>query len=85
MSKLVSDKPFGASISSKLDIGCLVSWSEWMISNNDLLEEVFYGTIVEKITKIEGSRAVSVVIVACSNTGEFISLSPFQIRLEQTN
>ena len=85
MSKLVNDAPFGASLSSKMKIGTLVSWSEWMISDNDLIEEIYYGTIVEKVTKVEGDRSVSVVMVACSKTGEIISLNPFQLRIEETN
>ena len=46
---------------------------------------VFYGTIVKKIIKIQGNRGVSVIMVACSKTGEIISLNPFQLRLEETN
>ena len=85
MSKLVSDNPFGASLSSKIEIGTLVSWTEWMISDNDLVEEVYYGTVIEKITKIEGDRPIIVIIVACSKTGDIISLNPFQLRVEETN
>jgi len=85
MSKLGNDNPFGASLSSKIKIGSLVSWTEWMISDNDLIEEVFYGTVVGKIVKIEGNRPICVVSVACSKTGEIISLNPFQIRIEETN
>ena len=85
MSKLVNDIPFGGILSSGMEIGSLVSWSEWMISDNDLIEEVFYGTIVEKVTKIQGNRPICVVIVACSKTGEILSLNPFQLRLENTN
>ncbi len=85
MSKLVNNAPFGASLTTKMKVGALVSWTEWMISDNDLIEEVFYGTIVEKITKMEGNRAVSVIVVACSKTGDIISLNPFQLRLEETN
>jgi len=85
MSKLVNSAPFGASLTIKMKVGALVSWTEWMISDNDLIEEVFYGTIVEKITKMEGNRAVSVIVVACSKTGDIISLNPFQLRLEETN
>ena len=50
MSKLANEIPFGGTLSSKMKIGSLVSWSEWLISDDDLVEEVFYGTIVEKIT-----------------------------------
>ena len=85
MSKLVNNAPFGASLALKMKIGTLVSWTEWMISDNDLIEEVYYGTIVEKITRVEGDRHVSVVMVACSKTGEIISLNPFQLRIEETN
>lgn len=85
MSKLVNDAAFGESLASKMKIGALVSWTEWMISDNDLIEEVFYGTIVEKITKIEGNRTICVIIVACSGTGDTISLNPFQLRIEETN
>jgi hypothetical protein len=85
MSKLVSEAPFGASMALQMKIGTLVSWAEWMISDNDLIEEVFYGTIVDKVTRIEGDRPVCVVIVACSKTGEILSLNPFQLRLEETN
>ena len=85
MSKLSSDAPFGASLSLKIKIGALVSWTEWMISDNDLVEEVYYGTVLEKITKIEGDRSVAVIVVACSKTGETISLNPFQIRIEETS
>ena len=85
MSKLVSDNPFGASLSSKIETGTLVSWTEWMISDNDLVEEVYYGTVIEKITKIEGDRPIIVIIVACSKTGDIISLNPFQLRVEETN
>jgi hypothetical protein len=66
-------------------VGSLVSWTEWMIADNDLVEEVFYGTIVEKITKVEGTRPICVIMVACSKTGEILSLNPFQLRLEETN
>ena len=85
MSKLQNDKAFGESLALKMKIGALVSWTEWMISDNDLIEEVYYGTIVEKITKIEGNRTVCVVIVICSGTGDTISLNPFQLRIEETN
>jgi len=85
MSKLVNDRPFGESFSLKLNLGDLVSWSEWMIEDNNVVEMVFYGTIVKKIIKIQGNRGVSVIMVACSKTGEIISLNPFQLRLEETN
>ncbi len=85
MSKLVSEIPFGGILSSKMKIGSLVSWAEWKIADNDLVDEVYYGTIVDKITKIEGNRSIVVVLVACSKTGDIISLNPFQLRLEGTN
>ena len=85
MSKLVSDLPFGGTLSSKMKIGDLVSWQAWMVKDKSLIEEVFYGTIVEKITKTEGSRPVCIIMVACSKTGEVLSLNPFQLRLEETN
>jgi len=67
-----------------MKIGDLVSWAEWMIADNSLIEEVFYGTIVEKLTKIEGNRPICIIMVACSKTGEVLSLNPFQLRLEET-
>ncbi len=85
MSKLVSDIPFGGILSSKMKIGALVSWAEWMIDDNNLTEEVYYGTIVDKISRIEGSRPIIIVLVACSKTGDILSLNPFQLRLEETN
>ena len=85
MSKLVNDRPFGESFSLKLNLGDLVSWSEWMIEDNNVVEMVFYGTIVKKIIKIQGNRGVCVIMIACSKTGEIISLNPFQLRLEETN
>ena len=85
MSKLVSDIPFGGILSSSMKIGDLVSWAEWMIVDKRLIEEVFYGIIIEKKSKIEGNRPVSVIKVACSKTGEILSLNPFQLRLEETN
>jgi len=85
MSKLVSDLPFGGILSSSMKVGALVSWAEWMIADNSLIEEIYYGTIVEKTTKIEGNRPICVIMVACSKTGEILSLNPFQLRLEETN
>ena len=85
MSKLVSDLPFGGILSSKMKIGDLVSWAEWMIADNSLIEEVFYGTIVEKMTKVEGNRPICIIMVVCSKTGEVLSLNPFQLRLEKTS
>jgi hypothetical protein len=85
MSKLVSKAPFGETLSLNMKIGSLVSWSEWMIADNDLIEAVYYGTIVEKITKMEGNRPICIIMVACSKTGDIISLNPFQLRLEETN
>tara|TARA_B100000963_G_scaffold342503_1_gene343416 strand:+ start:619 stop:876 length:258 start_codon:yes stop_codon:yes gene_type:complete len=80
-----NNKPFGAFMASEFKIGALVSWSEWKIVDNMIDEDVFYGTVVEKITKINGGRSVSVIKVACSDTGEIISLNPFQLRLQETN
>mgnify|MGYP003126606235 CR=1 FL=1 len=40
MSKLANDVPFGGIVSSNMEIGSLVSWAEWMISDNELIEEV---------------------------------------------
>ncbi len=84
MSKLANSGSFGESFSNKFSLGDLVSWTEWMIADNDLIEAIYYGTIIEKITKIEGNRSVCVIIVACSETGHSISLNPFQIRIEET-
>ena len=85
MSKLVSDIPFGGVLSSKMKIGALVSWASWMVKDKSLIEEVYYGTIVEKVTQISGNRPICVIMVACSKTGEILSLNPFQLRLEETN
>lgn len=85
MSKLVNEMPFGGLLSSKMKVGSLVSWAEWIIADNNLIEEVYYGTIVDKIAKIEGSRSIVIILVACSKTGEILSLNPFQLRLEETN
>ena len=85
MSKLVSEVPFGGIISSKIKIGALVSWTEWMITSDELIEEVFYGTVVEKISRVEGNRPVCIIMVACSKTSNILSLNPFQLRLEETN
>mgnify|MGYP003652923549 CR=1 FL=1 len=85
MSKLVSEVPFGGIIASKIKIGALVSWTEWMITSDDLVEEVFYGTVVEKISRVEGNRPVCIIMVACSKTSNILSLNPFQLRLEETN
>ena len=85
MSKLVNEMPFGGLLSSKMKVGSLVSWAEWIIADNNLIEEVYYGKIVDKIAKIEGSRSIVIILVACSKTGEILSLNPFQLRLEETN
>ena len=85
MSKLESKGALGDTISCGLELGDLVSWSEWMIVDNDIAEVVYYGTIIDKVAKIMGGRPVRVVMVACSKTGDIISLSPFQLRLEETN
>mgnify|MGYP003119477201 CR=1 FL=1 len=85
MSKLENKNAFGESLSADMKIGLLVSWSEWMIADNDLVEVVYYGTIVEKTTKTEGNRPICIIKVACSGTGDIISLNPFQLRIEETN
>ena len=85
MSKLVSDIPFGGILSSEMKIGDLVSWAAWMIKDKSLIEAVHYGTIIKKITKIEGNRPVCIIKVACSLTGDVLDLNPFQLRLEETN
>ena len=85
MSKLVNDKPFGHLMVKKFKIGSLVSWSEWKIVDNMMDEDIHYGVIINKITKIEGSRSICVIQVACSKTNEIISLNPFQLRIEETN
>ena len=85
MSKLESKGALGDTISYGLKLGDLVSWSEWMIIDNDVAEVVYYGTIIDKVAKIMGGRPVRVIIVVCSKTGDTISLSPFQLRLEETN
>ena len=85
MSSLNNNQPFGAFIASEFKIGALVSWSEWKIVDNMIDEDIYYGTVVEKVTKINGGRRVSVIKVACSDTGEIISLNPFQLRLQETN
>ncbi len=72
-------------MSIEMKIGSLVSWSEWAIEDNSIVEVVHYGTIVEKVTKIEGKRQVCVIIVTCSKTGDILSLNPFQLRIEDTN
>jgi|21_taG_2_1085346.scaffolds.fasta_scaffold193863_2 hypothetical protein len=85
MSKLVSSGSFGERFSAQYELGTLVSWSEWTVVNNNVEETVYYGTIVEKQTKILGGRGVSIVLVACSDSGDVISLNPFQLRVEATN
>ena len=85
MSKLKNKNAFGESLSADMKIGLLVSWSEWMIADNDLVEVIYYGTIVEKIKKTEGNRPICIIKVACSRTGDIISLNPFQLRVEETN
>ena len=72
-------------LSSNIKIGALVSWAEWMIIDNSLIEEIHYGTVVEKISRIQGGRPICIIKVACSKTGEVLSLNPFQLRLEETN
>ena len=85
MSELVSDVPFGGILSSKMKIGDLVSWAAWMVKDKSLIEAVHYGTIIKKITKIEGNRPICIIKVVCSITGDILSLNPFQLRLEETN
>jgi len=85
MSKLENNRPFGAILSSKIKIGDLVSWSEWKVVDNLIDEDIYYGTVIEKVTKINGGRHVIIVLVACSDTGDIISLNPFQLRLKETN
>ena len=81
MSSLNNDRPFGSFMATKFKIGTLVSWSEWEIVDDAISEYIYYGTVVEKITKMSGGRSVIIVKVACSKTGEIISLNPFQLRL----
>jgi len=85
MSKLQNDKAFGSFMATRFKIGSLVSWSEWKIVDNMIDEDIYYGTVVEKTTKINGGRRVIIILVACSNTGDIISLNPFQLRLKETN
>ena len=85
MSKLESKGALGDTMSYGLQLGDLVSWSEWMIVDNDIAEVIYYGTIIDKVAKIMGGRPVRVIMVACSKTGDIISLSPFQLRVEETN
>lgn len=85
MSKLESKGALGDTISYGFQLGDLVSWSEWMIVDNDIEEVVYYGTIIDKVAKIMGGRPVRIIMVACSKTGDTISLSPFQLRLQETN
>ena len=85
MSSLDNNQPFGAFMASRYKIGSLVSWSEWKIVDNAIDEDIFYGTVVGKTIKINGGRPVTIVKVACSDTGEIISLNPFQLRLQETN
>ena len=72
-------------MASRFKIGSLVSWSEWKVVDNMIDEDIYYGIVVEKSTKINGGRHVTVVHVACSDSGEIISLNPFQLRLQETN
>jgi hypothetical protein len=85
MSELQNDKAFGSYMASRFKIGSLVSWSEWKIVDNMIDEDIFYGTVVDKTIKINGGRRVTIVKVACSDTGDIISLNPFQLRLQETN
>jgi len=79
------DKFLGSRISSNFKIGSLVTWSEWKIVDNVIDEDIYYGIVVEKTTRIQGTRPVVIIKVACTATGEIISLNPFQLRLEDTN
>ena len=72
-------------MATRFKIGSLVSWSEWKIVDNMIDEDIYYGTVVEKATKINGGRRVTIILVACSDTGDIISLNPFQLRLKETN
>jgi len=85
MSKMKSDRPFGSFMATRFKIGSLVSWSEWKVVNNSMDEDIYYGTVIEKVTKINGGRPVTIIKVACSDSGEIISLNPFQLRLQETN
>jgi len=85
MSKLVSEGALGDTMSDGFELGDLVSWSEWVVIENEVVELQFYGIILDKIVKILGGRPVRIIIVACSKTGDTISLSPFQLRLEETS
>lgn len=85
MSKLENKGALGDTISYGFKLGDLVSWSEWMIVDNDIVEVIYYGTIIDKVAKIMGGRPVRIISVACSKTGEIISLSPFQLRLQETS
>jgi hypothetical protein len=85
MSKLQNNKAFGSYMATRFKIGCLVSWSEWKVVDNMIDEDIYYGTVLEKDLKTEGGRRVVVINVACSKTGNIISLNPFQLRLEETN
>jgi hypothetical protein len=67
-----------------MKIGDLVSWAAWMVKDKSVIEAVHYGTIVDKITKVEGNRPIIIVLVACSKTGDILSLNPFQLRLKET-
>ena len=49
MSKLESKGALGDTISCGLELGDLVSWSEWMIVDNDIAEVIYYGTIIDKV------------------------------------
>ena len=81
----MSNLPFGGILSSKMKIGDLVSWAAWMVKDKSVIEAVHYGTIIKKITKVEGNRPICIIMVACSKTGDILSLNPFQLRLQETN
>ena len=75
----------GSRIATIYKIGSLVTWSEWKIVDNTIDEDIFYGTVIEKTSMVKGGRRVCIIKVACFDTGEIISLNPFQLRLEETN
>ena len=66
MSKLVNELPFGATLAEKMIPGVLVSWSEWMITDNDLIEVIYYGTIVNKSIKIPNTNVLFMIAAPIS-------------------
>lgn len=85
MSKLTNNSMLGSRIATIYKIGSLVTWSEWKIVDNTIDEDIFYGTVIEKTSMVKGGRRVCIIKVACFDTGEIISLNPFQLRLQDTN